>query len=150
MTSDINPYNEEYFMRQAVLEAEKAFYEDEVPVGAVIVCNGKIIAKAHNMVEQLNDVTAHAEMLAITAAEEALGTKFLENCVLYVTLEPCFMCAGALRWSRIGCIVYAAKDEKFGYSQFAPDILHPKTRIENKELQNIAAELMKKFFMTKR
>lgn len=150
MKTEIKPYNDEYFMKQAIMEAEKAFHEDEVPVGAVIVCNEKIIARAHNMVEQLNDVTAHAEMLAITAAEDALGAKFLEDCILYVTIEPCTMCAGALRWSRIGRIVYAASDSKFGFLQFAPGILHPRTKINSTELQNIASELMKKFFLQKR
>lgn len=146
----ISPYDDNYFMKQAIFEAEKAYLENEVPVGAVVVCKGKIIARAHNMVEKLKDVTAHAEMLSITAASEALGTKFLEECVLYVTLEPCPMCAGALHWARIGKVIYAAADEKAGFLRMAPTMLHPKTQLLQWHDRESVVELMKKFFRDKR
>src|SRR6186713_1875261 len=117
----ITPYNDEYFMRQAYMEAQKAFELGEIPVGAIVVVNNQIIARAHNLTERLHDVTAHAEMQAITAASEYLGAKYLKDCTLYVTLEPCVMCAGALTWSQIGSVVYAAKDVKRGYSVI-PDL----------------------------
>jgi tRNA(adenine34) deaminase len=125
----IEPFNDEYFMKKAFAEALQAFEKGEIPVGVVVVANGKIIARAHNLTETLNDVTAHAEMQAITAAANLLGGKYLNDCVLYVTLEPCVMCAGALGWSQIGKIVYGAPDEKRGFRKFAPKSLHPKTEI---------------------
>ena len=121
--------NNEYFMRQALMEAKKAFDKGEVPVGAVIVNHDRIIARAHNLTETLNDVTAHAEMQAITAAANVMGGKYLTDCTLYVTVEPCVMCAGALRWAQISRIVYGTPDEKYGYSWFSPLILHPKTAV---------------------
>jgi tRNA(adenine34) deaminase len=143
-------FSDEYFMRQALNEAKIALQKDEIPVGAVVVCNKQIISRAHNLTETLNDVTAHAEMLAITAAAEFLGGKYLNECTLYVTLEPCSMCAGALAWSQIGKIVFGAKDEKRGFSKHTPPILHPKTQIINTILDDECSELIKNFFKTKR
>ncbi|GHT59998.1 tRNA-specific adenosine deaminase [Bacteroidia bacterium] len=142
--------NDAYFMKQALSEAEKAFDEGEVPVGAVIVCNRRIIARAHNLTETLNDVTAHAEMQAITAAASVLGGKYLKDCTLYVTIEPCPMCAGALAWAQISRIVYGAGDEKRGYSLIAPALLHPKTEVASGVLADEARELMRRFFVGKR
>lgn len=142
--------NDEYFMRQALNEAKAAFDKDEVPVGAVIVCQGRIIARAHNLTEALNDVTAHAEMQAMTAASNVLGGKYLKDCTLYVTLEPCPMCAGGLLWSQISRIVYGAKDEKRGYSLFSPNLLHPKTQVLSGVLEEECASLMKDFFKKNR
>ena len=122
----MDPFNDEYFMKQALVEARSAAEEGEVPVGAVIVCNNQIIARAHNQTERLNDPTAHAEMLAITAAVGVLGAKYLTGCSLYVTVEPCVMCAGAIGWSQLSKIVYGATDEKRGFQQYAPKALHPK------------------------
>lgn len=141
---------DEKYMAQALLEAQKAFDRDEVPVGAVIVCNDRIIGRGHNLTETLTDVTAHAEMQAITAAAQFLGGKYLKDCTLYVTVEPCVMCAGALGWSQISRIVYGAADEKRGYSRFAPDALHPKTVLLSGILENECSHLMKQFFLTKR
>ena len=146
----MNINSDEYFMRLAFNEAKQAEAEDEVPIGAVIVANGKVIGKGYNQTERLNDVTAHAEMLAITAAEDILSAKFLDDCTLFVTLEPCPMCAAALRWARIGKIVYAAKDEKFGYSAISPKLLHPKTEIQTGTMQHECAGLMTNFFNGKR
>lgn len=142
--------SDEYFMRQALKEAQAAFDNDEVPVGAVIVCQGRIIAKTHNLTETLNDVTAHAEMQAITAAANVLGGKYLRDCTLYVTLEPCPMCAGGLLWSQISRIVYGAKDEKRGYTLFSPNLLHPKTQIISGVLQEECSSLVKEFFKRNR
>lgn len=142
--------NDEYYMRQALNEARIAFDKDEVPIGAIIVCKGRIIARAHNLTETLNDVTAHAEMQAITAAANVLGGKYLTNCTLYVTLEPCPMCAGGLLWSQISKIVCGAKDEKRGYSSFSPQILHPKTTVSYGVLESDCADLLKEFFKGKR
>lgn len=141
---------DEYFMRIALQEAKTAFEKDEVPIGAVIVSQNKIIAKGHNNVEQLIDATAHAEMVCITAASNYLGSKFLEQCTLYVTLEPCLMCATALKWSRIGNIIYGAKDEKAGYSLYGNTILHPKTTIKSGILADECAQLLTDFFKRKR
>lgn len=144
---------DEFFMQQALLMAEEGGRKGEVPVGAVIVSGRRIIARAHNATESLNDVTAHAEMLAITAAAEALGGKYLPECTLYVTVEPCPMCAGALAWSQIGRIVYGASDVKRGYSLLEHDnikCLHPKTIVRKGVLENECSELMKKFFKKKR
>ena len=131
-------------------EAEMAAYEDEVPIGAVVVCRGRIIGKGHNMTEKLHDATAHAEMIAITAATEAVGGKYLNDCTLYVTVEPCPMCAGALNWSQIGRIVYGAPDPKRGYSLFSPSLLHPKTEVIGGVLEQECGALMRDFFMAKR
>lgn len=148
MTTSI--LNDDYFMRQALIEAKQAFAEDEVPIGAVIVCQDRIIAKAHNLTETLTDVTAHAEMQAITAAANVMGGKYLTDCTLYVTVEPCPMCAGALGWSQIKKIVYGAKDEKRGYQLIAPKALHPKTVIVGGVLEKECKELMQVFFKSKR
>jgi tRNA(adenine34) deaminase len=139
-----------YFMREALKEAKEAENKDEVPVGAVIVYNNRIIARAHNQVETLKDTTAHAEMLAFTAATEFVGGKYLNDCVLYVTLEPCVMCAGAAYWTRIMKIVYAANDEKRGYSKIKENILHPKTEIIKGVLEKESKDLLKNFFQNKR
>ncbi len=148
MTTNI--LNDEYFMRQALNEAKTAFERNEVPVGAVVVCQGRIIARAHNLTETLNDVTAHAEMQAITAAANVLGGKYLKDCTLYVTLEPCPMCAGGLLWSQITKIVCGARDEKKGYSLFSPNILHPKTQVVTGVMQEECASLLTEFFQRNR
>lgn len=142
--------NDEYFMRQALREAQLAFDKDEIPIGAVVVCQDRIIARSHNLTEMLNDVTAHAEMQAITAAANVLGGKYLKDCTLYVTIEPCPMCAGALAWSQISKVVFGAKDEKRGYSIVSPHVLHPKTQINGGVLQEECAALMQEFFKNKR
>lgn len=142
--------DDQYFMRQALNEAKKAFDEDEIPVGCVVVCNDKIIARTHNLTETLTDVTAHAEMQAITAAANYLGGKYLMDCILYVTVEPCTMCAGALAWAQIGKIVYGASDEKRGYSSYTSNVLHPKTEVVHGVLAYECADLMKQFFAAKR
>jgi tRNA(adenine34) deaminase len=141
---------DEDYMRKALAEAEQAAKEDEVPIGAVVVCRGRIIARTHNLTETLHDVTAHAEMQAITAAANALGGKYLQDCTMYVTVEPCPMCAGALGWSQIARIVYGAPDEKRGYRQYAPKALHPKTEVTNGVLAGECQELMQDFFKRKR
>ena len=133
-------------MREALKEAMRAAEEDEVPIGAVIVCKGRIIGKGHNMTERLNDPTAHAEMIAITAATEAMGGKYLNDCTLYVTVEPCPMCAGALAWSQIGRIVYGASDPKRGYSTISGNMLHPKTVVTSGVLREECERLMTDFF----
>ena len=145
----ITPFDDTYFMRKALDEAKHAFDLDEVPVGAVIVANNQIIAKGHNLTEQLNDVTAHAEMQSITSATEHLGGKYLKKCTLYVTLEPCVMCAGALNWSQISRVVYGAKDERRGALRYEK-ILHPTTEITGGILADECSELMKTFFKSKR
>lgn len=147
---NLTVYSDEHYMKEALKEAEKAYAQDEVPVGAVIVCNDRIIARAHNLTERLNDATAHAEMQAFTAAANSLGSKFLEECTLYVTLEPCVMCAGASLWSRIGKIVYGATDEKRGYRVHAPGSLHPKTKLVPGVLEKECGTLLSKFFKEKR
>lgn len=138
-------FSDEYFMRQALTEAKKAYDLGEIPIGAVVVTQNKIIGKGHNLTEQLNDVTAHAEMQAITAAANYLGAKYLIDCTLYVTIEPCVMCGGALYWSQVSKVVYGAKDEKRGYSQ-AGNKLHPKTELQTGILADECGELMKAFF----
>lgn len=138
--------NDEYFMRQALQEARTAFEKNEIPVGAVVVANNRIIARAHNLTEQLNDVTAHAEMQAITAAANVLGGKYLTDCTLYVTVEPCPMCAGALRWAQLMRLVYGAKDEKRGYSRISHRLLHPKTVVTAGVMEEECADLMRLFF----
>lgn len=139
-----------YFMRQALIEAQRAYDKNEVPVGAVVVANHRIIARAHNLVETLNDVTAHAEMQAITAAANVLGGKYLTDCTLFVTVEPCPMCAGALGWAQLSRVVYGASDEKRGFSKSAPSVLHPKTTVTSGVLAEECAKLMKVFFEKKR
>jgi tRNA(adenine34) deaminase len=139
-------FNDEWFMREAIKEAKKAFEANEVPVGAVVVYENKIIGKGHNLTEQLHDVTAHAEMQAITAAANYIGAKYLTDCTLYVTLEPCMMCAGAIYWSQIGKLVYGASDPKRGFLNVGSQILHPKTELVSGILSEEASDLMKSFF----
>jgi tRNA(adenine34) deaminase len=146
----ISPYNDVYFMKQALQEAQKARDLDEVPVGAVIVANNQIIARSHNFTEHLHDVTAHAEIQAITAASEYLGAKYLTGCTLYVTVEPCVMCAGALYWSQIDKIVFGARDEKRGAGRFKNELYHPKTLVVNGILEEECSEIMLQFFKSKR
>jgi tRNA(adenine34) deaminase len=143
-------FTDEYFMREALKEAREALELDEVPVGAVIVCQDRIIGRGHNLTERLTDVTAHAEMQAFTAASNHLGAKYLEECTLYVTLEPCVMCAGAAYWTQIGRIVYGAFDEKRGYTKTNAPLLHPRTTVFPGILENECAELLKEFFKSKR
>ncbi len=143
-------FSDEYFMKEALKEAQRAFELDEVPVGAVIVCQNKIIARGHNLTERLTDVTAHAEMQAFTAAASYLGGKYLQDCTLYVTLEPCVMCAGAAFWTQISKIVYAAADEKRGYSLISQNLLHPKTEFVKGVLAQECSDLVKDFFKKKR
>ncbi len=143
-------FTDEYFMKEALKEANKALDANEVPVGAVIVSNNKIIARGHNLTETLNDSTAHAEMQAFTAATEYLGAKYLNECTLYVTLEPCTMCAGAAYWSQIGRIVFGASDEKRGYQKLKTNILHPKTEVVSGVLENECSTLVTDFFKSKR
>lgn len=139
-----------YFMQQALLEARKAYDEGEIPVGAVVVSHSRILARAHNNTEMLHDVTAHAEMMALTAAAEALGAKYLTDCTLYVTLEPCVMCAGALGWSQIGRIVYGAGDAKRGFERYGREMLHPKTEVCSGVMQDECMALLKQFFKERR
>lgn len=143
-------YSDEYYMKQALMEAQKAFERDEVPVGTVIVCNDRIIARGHNLTETLNDVTAHAEMQAITAASGFLGGKYLTDCTIYVTVEPCVMCAGALGWSQVSRIVFGTGDEKRGFLRFAPHAIHPKTVVTEGVMADECSSLMKSFFLRKR
>lgn len=143
-------FNDNYFMEQALQEARKAFSEGEVPIGAVIVVGDRIIARAHNLTERLTDVTAHAEMQAITAAAEYMGGKYLTDCTLYVTVEPCIMCAGALGWSQIKRVVFGASDEKRGFQRFAPQALHPRTEVCSGILEEKCSGLMKEFFAARR
>lgn len=139
-------FSDEYFMRIALHQAEIAFDEGEIPVGAIVVCQNQIIAKAHNQTERLNDVTAHAEMLAITSAAQTLGSKYLKDCTLYVTLEPCVMCGGAIFWSQLSKIVWGASDAKRGFQRVQPSIVHPKSRVVLNVLQSECEEILKRFF----
>ena len=141
---------DEIYMRQALAEARAAAAEGEIPIGAVIVCKGRVIARAHNLTERLHDVTAHAEMQAITAASEYLGGKYLTDCTLYVTVEPCPMCAGALGWSQISRVVYGAGDEKRGFLIYAPHTLHPRTMLQGGVLEEECKALMQEFFRSRR
>lgn len=143
-------YTDEYFMREALKEAQKAFNKDEIPVGAVIACNNQIIARTHNSTETLNDVTAHAEMLAFTAAADYLGGKYLQDCILYVTLEPCVMCAGAAYWTQLSKLVFGAGDDKRGFLKLENNILHPSTLIQGGILENECRQLLQDFFKKKR
>jgi len=142
----ISVFTDEFFMKKAIEEARQAADELEVPVGAVIVCNNTIIAKAHNQVESLSDITAHAEILAITAASNYLGSKFLEECTMYVTLEPCPMCAGAINWARLGKLVYGAADDKRGFMQYGKELLHPSTKLEYGVHHEECSHMMRSFF----
>lgn len=146
----MNPFDDVYFMKQALLEAREAASEGEVPVGAVIVCGDRIIARAHNQTERLNDPTAHAEMLAVTSATSALGAKYLTDCRLYVTVEPCVMCAGAIGWAQLAVVVYGAPDKKRGFSRYAPQAFHPKTEVRSGILEEACAAEMQAFFRKRR
>ena len=146
----IDPYNDEYFMRQALIEANKGLEKKEVPVGAVVVSNKQIIARAHNLTEQLTDVTAHAEIQAITAAAQFIGAKHLKNCTMYVTLEPCKMCAGALYWSQIDKVVFSVRDESRGAGLFTPSLYHPTTLVVNGVLKEECRTIIQQFFQKKR
>lgn len=148
--SKIDIKTHEMFMKKALFEAQKAFDMGEIPVGAIVVCNNKIIARSHNLTELLHDVSAHAEMQAITSASSCLGGKYLQQCIVYVTLEPCIMCAGALGWAQVGGIVYGASDNRRGYSIFAPKALHPKTEVISGVLAEECEMLMKTFFKNRR
>ena len=141
---------DEQYMRMALEEAKAAWEQGEIPVGAVVVAQGRVIGRGHNLTETLHDVTAHAEMQAITAAAETLGGKYLTGCALYVTVEPCVMCAGAIGWSQLGRLIYGASDEKRGFRRFAPEALHPKTEVAGGVLETECAQLMKEFFKGKR
>lgn len=141
---------DEQYMRHALAEARQALQRDEVPIGAVVVCAGRIIGRGHNLTETLTDATAHAEMQAITAASQYLGGKYLPDCTLYVTVEPCVMCAGAIGWAQVGRLVYGAPDEKRGYRRFAPQALHPRTEVTAGVLADECGQLVKDFFRDKR
>ena len=147
---ETNPFNDDYFMKEALKEATKALDKDEVPVGCIIVCKNQIIARAHNLTQTLNDVTAHAEMQAFTSAPDFLGGKYLNECILYVTLEPCIMCGGASYWAQLKKLVYGAKDVRRGYSQFSEDVLHPKTEVVSDVMSLECAKLLTDFFERKR
>lgn len=149
METGLFVFSDEHFMQEALKEAQKAFDADEIPVGAIVVCDNKIIARAHNLTERLNDMTAHAEMQAYTSAAAYLGGKYLNECTLYVTLEPCVMCAGASMWTQLKRIVYGAKDVKRGYSIVNIPVLHPKTIVSGGVLEEKCAELLKTFFARK-
>jgi len=147
---EINPFSDTYFMTEALKEARKGMQLNEVPVGAIVVCNNQIIARAHNYTERLNDVTAHAEMQAFTSASDYLGGKYLNECTLYVTLEPCVMCGGASFWTQIKRIVYGASDEKRGFSNITNSVLHPKTEITKGLLEKKCGKILQEFFHNKR
>ena len=146
----LSVFSHEYFMKEALKEAQKAFDADEVPVGAVVVCSNRIIARSHNLTERLKDVTAHAEMQVITAAANYLGSKYLNECTLYVTLEPCVMCAGACSWAQLDKLIYGARDLKKGFQNITYPLLHPKTIVEEGILKKESEDLLKKFFQAKR
>lgn len=143
-------FDDNYFMKQAIAEAKKAYERGEVPVGAVVVCNEQIIARAYNNTEQLTDVTAHAEIIALTAAASHLGNKYLDDCTLYVTLEPCAMCAGALSWAKLDRLVYGASDDKRGFMQFGKRMLHPKTKVAFGIMMEECGGLLSQFFQERR
>lgn len=150
MNTPTAPTDDMRYMKMALDEAARAYADDEVPVGAIVVCKGRVIARAHNLTETLTDVTAHAEMQAVTAAANYLGGKYLADCTLYVTVEPCVMCAGALGWAQLGRLVYGAPDDKRGYRRYAPEALHPKTEVVTGVMEHECAELMKRFFTKRR
>jgi len=147
---NLSVFSDEHFMNEALKEARIAFDKDEVPVGAVVVCNNQIVARAHNLTETLNDVTAHAEMQAFTAASNFIGGKYLKECTLYVTLEPCVMCAGASYWTQVGKIIFGAYDEKRGYTLSGDSLLHPSTEVVGGVLQEACSKLLKEFFESMR
>jgi len=146
----IDPLNDEYFMKQALIEAQKAYDAGEVPVGAIVVSKGQIIARAHNQTELLTDVTAHAEMIAVTSAAAALGSKYLNQATLYVTLEPCMMCSGALYWAQMNKVVFGAADDKRGFMRYGKELLHPKTKLLYGIMENESRTLLQNFFQEKR
>ena len=146
----LSVFSDEHFMKKALQEAKKAEADGEVPVGAVIVCNNAVIAKAHNQVERLSDITAHAEILAITSASNYLGSKFLTDCTLYVTLEPCVMCAGALKWARLARVVYGASDDNRGFMKYGKELLHKTTKLEYGVCHDECSMMLKSFFREKR
>ncbi|PID95521.1 MAG: tRNA-specific adenosine deaminase [Bacteroidetes bacterium] len=146
MKTQLSIFSDEYFMREAIKEAYKALEKNEIPVGAIVVCNNEIIARGHNLSITLNDVTAHAEMQAITAATNYLGSRYLNDCVMYITLEPCVMCAGAIYWSQLGKLVYGASDEKKGYATVSQQIIHPKTKVKKGILQEETQKILQNFF----
>ena len=150
MSTSVSPTDDIRYMQMALDEAARAYDDEEVPVGAIIVCKGRVIARAHNLTETLTDVTAHAEMQAVTAAANCLGGKYLNECTLYVTVEPCIMCAGALGWAQLGRLVYGTPDDKRGYRRFAPQALHPKTEVTAGVMEAECADLMKRFFTQRR
>ena len=150
MSTPASPTDDIRYMKMALDEAMCAYDNEEVPVGAIVVCKGRVIARAHNLTETLTDVTAHAEMQAVTAAANHLGGKYLTDCTLYVTVEPCIMCAGALGWAQLGRLVYGAPDDKRGYRRFAPQALHPKTEVLSGIMESECADLMKRFFTERR
>ncbi len=143
-------FSDDHFMKQALIEANKAYEEGEVPVGAVVVCKNQIIARGYNHTEKLHDVTAHAEIIALTAASEFLGSKYLKDCTLYVSLEPCVMCAGALAWAQLDRLVYGASDDKSGFMRFGKKVLHPKTKVEYGILEEDCKQLISQFFLSLR
>ncbi len=147
---ELTIFTDAYFMKEALREAKKAAEEDEVPIGCVVVCNNRIIARAHNLTETLNDITAHAEMQAITSASNHLGSKYLNDCTIYITLEPCLMCAGALRWAQIGRIVYGAADKKYGFGRYIGIITHPKTQVIGGVMAEECSLIISNFFKKKR
>lgn len=142
--------NDQFYMEKALEQAIAAYEADEVPVGAVLVCGDRIVGRGHNLTEHLNDITSHAELIALSAGTEFLGSKYLPDCTLFVTVEPCVMCAGALKWAQIGRLVYGAADEKYGFMKFGREILHPKTKVEYGLLEEPCSKLMKQFFKKKR
>lgn len=146
----LSVFSDDHFMKKALLEADIARSEGEVPVGAVIVCNNAVIAKAHNQVERLSDITAHAEILAITAASNYLGSKYLDDCTLYVSLEPCVMCAGAIKWARLGRVVYGASDDKGGFMKYGKELLHKGTKLEYGVCHDECSRVLKEFFQDRR
>ena len=150
MSTTVSPTDDIRYMKMALDEAMCAYDNEEVPVGAIVVCKGRVIARAHNLTETLTDVTAHAEMQAVTAAANHLGGKYLTDCTLYVTVEPCIMCAGALGWAQLGRLVYGAPDDKRGYRRFAPQALHPKTEVLSGVMESECGDLMKRFFTERR
>ena len=147
---EINPFDDNYFMKQALIEAKKAYDKNEVPVGAVVVCDNQIIARSYNYTEALNDVTAHAEMQAFTSASDYLGGKYLNECTLYVTLEPCVMCSGAAYWTQLKELVYGASDKKRGFQNIKTNLLHPKTKLKGGVMQEECSKLLSDFFKSKR
>ena len=149
-TAGFSVFSDEHYMRQALRQAELAFEEDEVPIGAIVVAHNRVIGKGYNQVEKLNDATAHAEMIAATAASQYLGHKYLDGCTLYVTIEPCAMCAGALRWLQFDRVVYGASEPKVGYTRYSEDIIHPKTEVLGGLMAEECAQIMKNFFKKKR